>query len=286
MSQLKFDFTDKVAIITGGASGIGMGTVLAFLDAGASVVALDLSTESITNLEKITVQKGQGERLRTVHGDATSSEDIAKMVKVAEDDFGGLDYAFLNAGAGGAVGPLEHLDPVYVDRTLNLLLTSCFVGLKHCVPALRSRGGGVITMTSSISGIAGGGAPHVYSAAKAGVVSVARTAAVELGKDNIRVNAVIPGYINTPLISNFNEDEDTPDIAEVQPIARDGQPADIANQVLFLSSDNAGYITGAGMLVDGGIIAKGPAVIPPHGLDGFAGYSPGNTGEEIEGHEI
>jgi NAD(P)-dependent dehydrogenase (short-subunit alcohol dehydrogenase family) len=162
---------------------------------------------------------------------------------------------FNNAGLIGAVGPLEGISAESWDLTHAVLLRGVFFGIKYSIPQMRKVGGGSIISTASIAGMRGGFGPTIYSAAKAGVINLTRCAAVELGKDRIRVNCICPGGINTP-IQGANTESSLQALAQAQPIQRAGQPEDIANMALFLASDESEWITGTAMLVDGGFMAR------------------------------
>jgi NAD(P)-dependent dehydrogenase (short-subunit alcohol dehydrogenase family) len=186
------------------------------------------------------------------------------MIDLAVSRFGALDILFNNAGFGGVAGPIDQTDmgEAYAI-TVAGLLTGPILGIKHAVAPMRARGGGSIISTASVAGLRGGMGPHVYSALKAAVLGLTRSVAVELAVDQIRVNAICPGGIVTPIFlggrklkagANVSLEETLrPAFAQMQPIPRAGEPRDIANAALFLASDESSFITGHELVVDGGL---------------------------------
>jgi len=252
----------KVALITGGASGIGLGTVELFAQEGACVVAADLQDEKGAMLEK----RFDG-RIRYAHCDVTSEKDIAAAVKLAADSFGGLDILFNNAGHGGAPGNVSEVDVEAWDATFALLVRGPAVGMKHAMPLMVERGGGSIINTASIAGLQAGFGPLAYSAAKCAVIHMSRCAAAELSPQKIRVNAICPGLIATSIfgasmgLPREVADQMAARVAEagpkVQPIPKAGLPEDIARAALYLASDDSLFVTGTHIVVDGGITIGG-----------------------------
>ena len=267
----------KVAVITGAASGIGAATAVRFCQEGAAVVVADLNERGAG--EVVAQCRSAGGRACFQRTDVASEAEVKALMQRAVADYGRLDVAFNNAGLGGALGSIEEISADDWDRTQAVLLRAVFLGIKHALPLMRRGGGGSIISTASVAGIRGGAGPHAYSAAKAGVINLTRTVAIEVAKDNIRVNCICPGGINTPLISNR-----VPGGASVveqlfttvQPLPRAGKPADIAAMAVFLASDEAAFVTGAAMVVDGGFTAGGSTVqghAPVPLLTKFAGPS-------------
>ena len=199
--------------------------------------------------------KENGGRAVFQTADVAAEADIEALIARAVSEFGRLDVTFNNAGLIGAVGPLEEISAESWDRTHAILLRGVFFGIKYSIPQMRKTGGGSIISTASIAGMRGGFGPTIYSAAKAGVINLTQCAAVELGKDRIRVNCICPGGINTP-IGGATSERSVQALSQAQPIRRAGQPDDIANAALFLASDDSEWITGTGMLVDGGFTAR------------------------------
>lgn len=258
------DLTGKTAIITGAASGIGLAGVETFIEAGARVVAGDLQDEKGAALEA----RFGSDTLKYVHCNVTETADLKALMQAGEDTFGGFDILWNNAGAGGSPGGVEEFDRDGFDATMNLLLRSVFEGTHLAVPYLKARGGGSVINTSSISAVCAGYAPLAYSVAKKGVAHFSKLAAAELAKYQIRVNSILPGFIATSIFGSSLGlgVEQADQMAELvhqqggsmQPIGRIGHGADIARMARFLASDEAGFVTGAEMLVDGGMTV-GPA---------------------------
>lgn len=249
---------NKVAVITGAASGMGRATAVRFAGEGAALVIADLNQEG--GEAAVRDCRENGGRAVFQRTDVTGETDIKAAVDRAVREFGRLDVIYNNAGIGGAVGPIDKIEVEAWDRTLSVLLRGVFLGIKHAVPEMRKVGGGSIISTASIAGLQGYGRIHAYSAAKAGVVNLTRSAATELAKERIRVNCICPGGILTPLIYNTfpgGQKAATEFLAKGQPFPREGRPEDIANMALFLASDESEWITGAVMVVDGGYTAAG-----------------------------
>jgi NAD(P)-dependent dehydrogenase (short-subunit alcohol dehydrogenase family) len=249
----------KVAVITGGASGIGAGTVRRFTAEGAKVLICDLDAD-----------KGQalaaelGPATAFLQTDVSQEEQVAAMMAEATDRWGRLDCLFNNAGFGGALGPIASTTVEDYDLTMDVLLKSVFLGMKHAAPVMIGQGSGSIISTASVAGIRVGYAPHLYSVAKCAVIHLTKTVALELGEHNIRVNAICPGFIATPLAAG-RPDADESQIQQLrdagatsQVLGRVGEPDDIANMALFLASDESQWITGREHVVDGGFEAGPP----------------------------
>jgi len=265
----------KVAIITGAASGIGRATAIRFAGEGAKIVIADLNQEGGEATARDCRENGSDAVFQKA--DVSAEPDVKALVDRALKEFGRLDVIYNNAGLGGATGPLENIAVENWDKTLAVLLRGVFLGMKHSIPAMRAAGGGSIISTASVAGLQGYAGIHAYSAAKAAVINLTRSAATELAKDKIRANCICPGGINTPLIyGNVAGGEKTSAqfLSLSQPIQREGRPDDIANMALFLASDESEWITGAAMVVDGGYTAAG---------NFFAGGSGGVQGLLPEG---
>ena len=251
---------DRVAVVTGGASGMGRATVLRFLAEGARVVVADYNA---ANGEAVVAEaRASGhETIRFIKTDVAKERDIEAMIACAIDAFGGLDIVFNNAGVGGAIGPLTETSVEDWDYTFDVLAKGVFLGIKHAARAMRAakRGGSIIN-TASIAGLSGDGGPLVYSAAKAAVISLTQSAAVELAADRIRVNAICPGFIATPLAQagHANAESTRAAFAKSQPWPDYGRGEHIAGAALFLASDDAEFVTGEALIVDGGLTAAGP----------------------------
>lgn len=277
---------NKVAAITGGASGMGKASVMRFLAEGARVVMADLNDETLEQTRAEAADAGFGaDVLTSVRADVSSEDDIVGIVGAAVDSFGRLDVMFNNAGVGGAIGAITQTDVRDFDETFAILSRSVFLGIKHAAAQMINQGnGGVILSTASIAGRGGGAGPFVYSAAKASVINMTYNAAIELAPQRIRVNAIDPGIIVTPL-SNLSRGINQ-STSSAQPWPDPGEPEDIANLALFLASDEARFVTGEHYKCDGGLLARGPRVFRP-GEDGGrsmgsarVGMTYGTTGQK------
>ena len=248
----------KVALITGGCSGIGLGAVELFVAEGARVVAADVQDAKGAILEQ-----RFPDTVRYAHCDVTDESEIAAATALAASAFGGLDILFNNAGHGGAIGGVEETDAKAWDDTFALLVRGPAIGMKHAVPLMKARGGGAIVNTASIAGLQAGFGPLAYSAAKAAVIQLTRVAAAELSPLKIRVNAICPGLIATSIFgASFGLPREVADqmaaqIEEVapkfQPVPRAGLPNDIAEAALYLASDASAFVSGTHLVVDGGL---------------------------------
>ncbi len=272
----------KTALITGGGNGIGRAAVLRFLDEGARVVIADLNAETGAETMALAKDGGHGARVRFARTDVADEAAVAAAVRLAVDAFGGLDCVFNNAGMAGAFGPITHVDAGDWDRTFAVLVRGVFLGIKHGARAMQGRGGSIVN-TASVAGLAGGDGPQAYSAAKAAVINLTRAVAVELAPQRIRVNAICPGGILTPLLHRGSPDAMATVLDTVQPWPDHGRPEDIAAAALYLASDDARFVTGAALVVDGGLTAMGGNAMRALGggdvAMAAAGMDPGTTGE-------
>jgi NAD(P)-dependent dehydrogenase (short-subunit alcohol dehydrogenase family) len=244
-----------VAVITGGASGIGAETARRFVREGANVVLADVQEDAG---EKLAAEIG--EHSRFVRTDVSSEPDIAAAVAAAVTTFGRLDVMFNNAGIIGAVGPIGTLQLDAYERTMAVTLRSVVLGMKHAASVMVPQRSGVILSTSSVAAVAGGLGAHTYSAAKAAVIGLTQSVAAELWPYGIRVNAIVPGKISTPMTAALRGvpvDALADDTAEVLIAERKGQARDIAAAAAFLASEDGRFITGEPMRVDGGLTRAG-----------------------------
>jgi len=278
----------KTAVITGGASGMGRATVLRFLDEGANVVVADFNAETGAETLALAAARGHEARVRFIRADVASEADIEAMLKLAVDAFGQLDVVFNNAGVGGAIGPLTETTVEAWDYTFDVLGKGVFLGMKHAARIFIAQGqGGAIINTASIAGLSGDAGPMVYSAAKAAVISLTKSGAVELAPHHVRVNAILPGFISTPLAHGGKVEKVEPMFARSQPWPEAGQGEHIAGAALFLATDDARFVTGESLVVDGGLTAAGPelskrfAQISARGA-GVVGVTKGSTGAAPE----
>ncbi len=252
-------FAGKTAVITGAASGIGKATCLRFASEGATVIAADIDDEGGTELANTSNGK-----IIFKHCDVCCDADIKGLMDFAASKTGGIDIVFNNAGAGGAKEPIDEIDADGWDRTMDLLLRSVAMGIRHAVPHMIGRAGASIINTASVAALSTGMAPTAYSVAKGGVLHLSKLAAGDLAKHGIRVNAICPGFIKTNIFASaLDIDGDMKEMANgviaqiaehAQPVARGGRPEDIAGTVVFLASDDASFITGTHILVDGGLL--------------------------------
>jgi len=276
----------KVAIVTGGANGIGAETALRFLREGARVMIGDLNETNAARVLAAAAEAGHGERLGFTRADVSDEAQVRAMFDATLARFGRLDCVFNNAGIGGVFGPIAQTRVEDWDYTLAVLLRGVFLGMKHGARVLQEQGsGGCIVSTSSVAGYAAGSGAHAYSAAKAAIVNLTRTVAVELAPHRIRVNAVAPGPLMTELFHRGKQAQGARTILQRQPWPEPCQAADVAGVVAFLASDDARLINGETILVDGGLLARGPALFG-EGADSAllraAGLDRGTTGQPSE----
>lgn len=244
----------KVALVTGGASGIGRSTALRFAEEGAKVALSDVQVDAGQQVVR-EIEDAGGEAV-FVEADVSKEADVARLVDETVTEFGGLDFAHNNAGIEGEVGSIAEMDLEEFQRVIDINLTGVFLSLKYEIPRLLERGGGAIVNTASVAAMTGGANLSHYYAAKHGVVGLTRSAALEVATDNIRVNAVLPGVIETPMIERFTAGnaEAKSALLEDEPIGRLGKPEEIASAVVYLCSDDASFVTGHPMVVDGGYV--------------------------------
>ncbi len=249
----------KVAVVTGGASGMGLASVMRFLAEGAQVVIADYNGETGEAALADAASTGFSDAVSFIRTDVAREEDVVAMLDHAVDRFGHLDVVFNNAGVGGAIGPLTETSVDDWDYTFDVLAKGVFLGIKHAARILRGQNtGGSIINTASIAALSGDGGPLVYSAAKAAVINLTMSAAVELAPDLIRVNAICPGYIATPLAEGGDPEGTRIRFAKSQPWPEFGRGDHIAGAALFLASDDSLFVTGEKLVVDGGLTAAGP----------------------------
>ncbi len=248
----------KTALVTGGGSGIGRAASLAYAREGARVVVADVNVEG--GEETVLQIKEAGGEAILVHADVASPDDTQSMVAQAVEDCGGLDCALNNAGIGGGRDRLltaDYLEEDW-DRVISINLKGVWLCMKAEIPQMLKQGGGAIVNTASIAGLVGLTGTIAYVAAKHGVTGLTKAAAMEYAKSGIRVNAVCPGYIHTPLVQRVFDDNEGYEerVASRHPIGRLGEPSEIAAAVVWLSSDAASFVTGHNMPVDGGYMAQ------------------------------
>ncbi len=236
---------NKIAIVTGGASGIGKAAAALFAAEGATVIAADL-----------TASEG------IVAADAGREEDVRGLIDLATTEHGGLDIFFANAGVSGGLASIFEQSAEDWQQILQVNLIGPFLAIKHAAPLMKDRGGGSIVCTASVAGIRAGAGGPAYSASKAGVINLVAVAATQLAGSNVRVNAICPGLIETGMTRPFYDwarasgKEDR--LGHLNPLKRGGQPEEIARAALFLASDESSYVNGHALVVDGGLSISHP----------------------------
>lgn len=255
MKRLK----DKVALITGGAAGIGLETARLFLGVGARVALVDLDDDDLSDAAR---DLGNPDDLLTIAADVSSVEDSKRYVAQTVEAFGRIDVFFNNAGIEGKVAPLVDQKIEDFDRVLAVNVRGAFLGLQHVLPVMIGQKSGSVINTSSIAGLKGGPNVAPYITSKHAVVGLTRAAAIEAAGHNVRVNSVHPSPVNTRMMRSLEEgfnpghgEEVKQQLADTIPLGRYGESLDIANLVLFLASDESAFITGAQYPVDGGMAA-------------------------------
>ena len=245
-------FENKVALVTGGSSGIGYAIVKALVEEGAKVVVGARGQDALNK-----VKEEFGDNVEVVVTDVVNEEDNEKLVKVAVDSFGKLDVAF-NVAGGSKMGKIDSISEEDWMWTVNLCLKGVFLGMKHQINQMKKNGGGAIVNVSSLNSDVPMWGGSAYAAAKAGVSMLTKNAVLENSKDNIRFNALLPGLIETPLTTQLMEAEAlNKEFMDRIPLRRAGQPEEMAKVALFLASDDASYVTGATLIADGGWAVTG-----------------------------
>ena len=245
-------FAGKVAFVTGAGSGIGRATAIAFAAEGASVVLADIDT--VGNEETARLVAEHGGRVLSVKCDVTSSSDIQSVIEQTVREFGRLDVAFNNAGIEQPPAPLVDISEDEWSRLLDIDLRSAFLCMKYEIPAMLEHGGGSIVNTSSGAGVVGIRGQAAYVAAKHGLIGLTKSAALDYAAQGVRVNAICPGIIETPMMDRFSggTSEGRARVIGQEPVGRMGRPEEIASAVLWLSSDLGAFATGHAMVIDGG----------------------------------
>jgi NAD(P)-dependent dehydrogenase (short-subunit alcohol dehydrogenase family) len=252
MSQVTYDFRGKVAIVTGAGAGIGRASALAFARAGASVVVADVDDAGGADTEARA--RAAGAEARFVHADVASGGDVQRMVATAVEAFGRLDYAHNNAGVAAAQHDVGDLPEEEWDRVQGVMLRGVYLCMKYELPLLLETGGAIVN-TASGAGLVGYPGQSPYVSSKHGVLGLTKSAALEYGHRGVRVNAVCPGTVLTPMVEAATQ---LPGLEEqlvaLHPIGRIGTPEEVANAVLWLCSDDASFVLGHALAVDGGYV--------------------------------
>lgn len=246
-------FSGKVAIVTGGGSGIGLSTAILYAANGAKVVVSDVNEQH--GNEAVGKIKDQGGEAIFIKADVSKPEDCEQLVKKTTDAFDRLDIACNNAGIGGESNPVADMSIEGWNKVVAVNLSSVFYCMKYQVPAMLKNGGGAIVNMASILGQVGFANSAAYVAAKHGVVGLTQNAAIEYSKQGIRINAVGPGFIETPLLSGM-DDAAKKGLVQLHPIGRLGKPEEVAELVIWLSSGKASFVTGSYYAIDGAYLAQ------------------------------
>lgn len=245
-------FSGKVAVITGGAGGIGKVTAERFLKEGAKVVLVDLFEESLHKAKEGLDSFGE---VITVQADVSKESDVESYVKKAIEHFGKIDVFFNNAGIEGKVAPLVDQKMEDFDKVISVNVRGVFLGLKYVLPVMTKQGYGSVINTSSVAGLDGSPGVSPYIASKHAVVGLTKASAIEVASANVRVNSIHPSPVNTRMMRSLEEglnvEQET--LAQSIPLGRYGESNDIANLVLFLASDESAFITGVQYRIDGGM---------------------------------
>ena len=246
------EFNGKTAIVTGASSGIGRATALAFAAAGARVVAADIDVAGGEETVRLIGEAGGTAVFQAT--DVSSADDVDALIARAVSEYGGLDIAFNNAGTEGTMTPTADCPRETWDRTISVNLTSVYLCLHAEIPVMLERGGGVIVNCASIAGLVGFPSAPAYVASKHGVVGLTKTAALDYAAQGIRVNALCPGVIRTPMITRATggDAEAEAGYAAAEPIHRLGEPEEMADVVLWLCSGRSSFVTGQAIAADGG----------------------------------
>jgi NAD(P)-dependent dehydrogenase (short-subunit alcohol dehydrogenase family) len=248
----KRDFDGKVAFVTGAGTGIGRATALAFARAGASVVATGLSEQQVQETAHSIEELGG--RALALKCDVARTEDVQSALGKTIESFGRLDFAFNNAGVEQAITATADLTEEEWDRIVNINLRGVFLCMKYEIPLILEQGGGAIINTSSGAGVKGFAGQAAYAAAKHGVIGLTRSAALDYASSKLRVNAVCPGIIATPMMDRFSggTEEGKQRVISQEPVGRMGKPEEIAAAVVWLCSEPAAFVVGHAMVIDGG----------------------------------
>jgi len=259
-------FSGKSIIVTGAGSGIGRATSLLFASEGGQVIVAD-KTEAVHETADLIDRAGGA--AHAIQIDAGTEEDVIRAVAVACEYYGGLDIMFANAGISGGMANIFDTDVALITEVLRVNLIGPYLAIKHAAPKIAERGGGAIVLTASVAGIRSGAGSPAYSASKAGVINLAMVSAQQLSGSNVRVNAICPGLTETgmtkPTFDYAREAGKMDRVGRLNPLRRGAQPEELAKVAAFLASDDASYVNGQAIAVDGGLSSSHPVIKQEYG---------------------
>jgi NAD(P)-dependent dehydrogenase (short-subunit alcohol dehydrogenase family) len=259
-------FTGKSIIVTGAGSGFGRAAAKLFASEGGQVIVADKTEGADETAAAIVAAGGTAHAIRI---DAGSEEDVIRTVALAIEKFGGLDVMFANAGISGGMANIFDTDVALITEVLRVNLIGPYLAIKHAAPKIAERGGGAIVLTASVAGIRSGAGSPAYSASKAGVINLAKVSAQQLSGSNVRVNAICPGLTETgmtkPVFDYAREADKMDKVGRLNPLRRGAQPEELARVAAFLASDDASYVNGQAIAVDGGLSSSHPVTRQEYG---------------------
>ena len=259
-------FTGKSIIVTGAGSGIGRAAAKLFASEGGQVIVAD-KTDGADETAAMIV--AAGDVAHAVQIDAGNEDDVIRTIALAVEKFGGLDVMFANAGISGGMANIFDTDVALITEVLRVNLIGPFLAIKHAAPKIAERGGGAIVLTASVAGIRSGAGSPAYSASKAGVINLAKVSAQQLSGSNVRVNAICPGLTETgmtkPVFDYAREADKMDKVGRLNPLRRGAQPEELAKVAAFLASDDASYVNGQAIAVDGGLSSSHPVTRQEYG---------------------